>query len=517
MKVKGMPCDQYKMSIEARPLQVLYTKYNPCEGIPQCQAVRPLGRIRRPSSEQSHNKQKDADEGGNAKHAVSKDIKLNRRTDSERIRGRIKGEQIISTLDYRDREHTVFPLMNLSRSQAFENKFKIAAARGNGQDTHFPKPQKVFDKKVVQLPLFQIDLKTYVGETEVSRTVAKTRESLRKLMELHNSKMKSNSITTANIRNYEFNAPVTSGLSTSRSLDPCSNSPLCKPFHAKPALRTGRVQGETKGKYSPLSRQPTKLSVIDRTESKMSVHCSNTPSSETPCLSKRQSFFRHRIETPGIDDELDDSILSVAMRPDTSLTLASTMHHIDRVFKSPGSDELRELNEALKTTDPQPAWPQIDEVQRLMGPSRSQSRNRRSRTSFSRPGTVLHDVLETPDDIVEGLPRPYPYLGQGYSPKPVLRYTSKQSAYKLDPIIVPSHTCTECPMCNIYHREIETPPNTPNTSHLMLERETTPIHSPLTRGAKLGQRQEVMHMSMISMDNCISNDTCNVPGYLNAS
>jgi len=487
MKVKGMPYDQYKMSIEARPLQVLYTKYNPCEVITQFPVVRPLGKVRqdrRPSSEKTHSQSSDIAAADKYMSNEAKDgnMKLTKKLELDKVGPKFRSETNIATLE---RENTAFPLLNLSRSQTFENKFKIAAARGNGtHDLATSRSQKSVDKKVVHLPLFRINLKTYTGESEVSRTVAKTRESLRKLMELHTNRMK-HTITTANIKNYEFSAPKTSGQGTNRSSDPCSNSLLSKPFTAKPALKSLKGGREGSG-VNMLSRQPTRLEGLDNRDH--STLNTLSLSRETPSLISRPVFSRLRTDMPFLDDEPDDSMLSVAMRPDTSLTLGSTIHHMDRVIKSPGSDELRELSEVLKNSDShsQQAWPTMDEALRHSGPLRSHSRNRRSRTSYSRPGTVLHDLMETPDDGYDHQ-HTHQYHDSLYGPKPVLRYTSKQSAYKLDPIVVPSHTCVECNRCNIYQREMESPgpPNTPNTSQYMLDSESPTIRSPFIRGTKL--------------------------------
>lgn len=520
---KGMPCDQYKMSIEARPLQVLYTKYSPCDVNSQYPCVRPLGRVRqerRPSSEQPRS-QPDGGAGENLMCNGNKDMKLNRKLDSEKCTAKkFRSEQNIPALDYRERENTGFPLLNVSRSQAFESKFKIAAARGNSHELTPLKRQKTFDisKRVVHLPLFRIDLTTYSSDFEVSRTVAKTRESLRKLMELHTSKMKSNSVTTANIRNYEFNAPVTLGFHTNRSTDLNSNPSLSKPFFAKPALRSSRGQRERdqKLKTQTIFRQNTKLGAVDNLDTRASTQCSLH--TETPCLSSRPPIPKLGFQTPGIDDEPDDSMLSVAIRPDTSLTLGSTMNHLEGVLKSPGPDELRELNEVLRNGENQSAWPGADEAQRLVG-LRSHSRNRRSRTSFSRSGTVLHDLIETPDDTVN---HNFHYYHSGHGPKPVLRYTSKSSsAYKLDPIIVPSHTCTECALCNIYQREVETscPPNTPNTSLFMLESESpSSIRPPFVRGTKLVSKPEIMNISRVHTDSHYMDEgNENVLSYTNGS
>lgn len=502
MKVTSMNVDQYKISIEAHPLEMLYTKYSTNE-TSQCQSVRPLGRIRqeiRPCSEY-HNTGRPQVIGTGDKANVNTEMNLNTRGQSGRARYRCDQN---TSLDSRDKEIGNFPTLKRSKTQAFENKFKIASSRSTGQDSPSPifRPAKHTGKKVVHLPLFKINLRTYCAEEDVSRTVAKTRESLRKLMELNKAKMKHANVITANIKNYEFNAPKAN---TSSIREGNSDSPrtlVSQPFHAKPALKSSRDR-EPKTKSSINFSKTFNFRKGGAVETDV---CADNEVEET----REKSFLTKRQISDFIEaeDEPDCSLLSLAMRPDTSLTLGTTMHQIDRVFKSPTSEELRELSEAFKTSDTSPAWPSMDDIQALI--ARSQSRTTKSRTPFSRPNTVQNHVAKIPDvDPTQKNYRKQLYLHHSpyeHGNKPVIRYTSKQACYKLDPIIVPSHTCTECPMCNIYQRDVETPcpPNTPNTSQFMSESELRPV---FVRGTKINgmhSNHDVLRISRINMNGYVS-------------
>ena len=443
---------------------------------------------------------------------------VNNKAETSDAKRRLKCEKH-GTVYNRDKENEAFPAISLSRSQTFENKFRIAASRTNGNESpvHSLSPQlkshRSSDvKKIIHLPLFRINLKSYAGEIELARTVASTRESLRKLMELHKAKMINSNIVTANIKNYEFSAPASACHLTQRSADGNQTVLTSQPFHGKPALKHSKRDAHFKSATGSQQKQHQRHGSSNMSESVQSGDTQCTLRSaytdiKSGSKSNREQLASHSTLEP------EESISSLALRPDTSLTLGSTMHHIDRVFRSPGSDELRELNEHLRNTDPQPAWPVVNEIQRMGGSPRRHYR--RSKTSMSRPGTVLDSAIEEDecDYCVQdqlknssGLPTCPITRNNGHDirRKPVLRYTSKEASFKLDPVIVPSHTHTECPMCNLYTRECETdaPPNTPNTYHagsIYLEPPETP-RLPAVRGTRFGARADVLHLSRINVN-----------------
>lgn len=500
-----MDFDQYKFSIEAHPLQVLYTKYNANEVLSQYQSVRPLGRIRqgrRPCS--GYQNPINAQYPGAGDGVVHGKVNTNMKIYSERTKYR--NDHHGSCLDLREKDNNNFPTVTRSKTQAFEDKYKIAASRTHVQEPPPPtmRPYKSFDKKIVHLPLFRINLKTYVGEEDVSRTVAKARESLRQLMDLNKAKLTSAHVLSANIKNYEFNAPM---VHTTLARENNVGSPrilASQPFHAKPALKSTRDR-EPKVRNSGLAKIPLK---VGANETHISVEM-ETAKAETDVRDNPQLAKRQLSDIMGPEDEPDDSMMSLAIRPGTSLTLGTTMHQIESVIKSPNSEELRELSETFKSSETRPSWPCSDDIQSMI--ARNQSRGVKSRTPFSRPATVLNDVSENGEEehipiLVNRQTHVCSLQHEHHvnSKRPVLRYTSQPYTYKLDPIIVPSHTSTECPMCNIYQRDVETPcpPNTPNTSQVMLEPQTIPVFVQGTRVPGMYsslERQEILRISRINM------------------
>ena len=523
MKVKGMPIDQYRMSIEARPLRVLYSKYSSTDANNPFQLVRPLGRVRkerRTSSEKNKERLPKLSAGSSDSHPARRycvsEIKMPKHMDSDRSTCP-RGENNLTELD-RSKDSPL-PSVGRSRTQAFEHRYKIAAARSNGQESPVLKQNKDYNKKVIHLPLFRINLKTYKGDSEVNKTVANTRENLRSLMEFHKSNIKPAHVVTANIKNYEFNAPP---CKTNRNGDNNLSNGLIVPpsFPGQSVLRSPRQDkqqdktSKNQCHFCALENQPYVRFADDV------YSTSSTSDNDANNTDLRYSQLKGTDEST-TDDEADDSLLSIAIRPDTALTLGSTIHELDRVLPSPGSDEMRELTEVLRNADTQPAWPSYDDIIKLR--SRNQSRRHRNTSRLSsRPGTVenggamspqkRYSVCSNHSHIVEN------------SHKPILRYTS-QSNIKLKPIIVPSHTCTECPMCNIYDRDTDGTPCPPNTPMPPSQEYLEPLYEQVNKprsGASdrtRQRKQEVMHLARINVsgeDSPKTVDTKHVLTYLKA-
>ena len=527
MKVKGMPIDQYRMSIEARPLRVLYSKYSSTES--NNQFVRPLGSVRKERRLSSEKKKerlpklsaKSSETRPSRRYCVS-EIKMSKDSDAD--------HQVCSTrsvnlaADAERSKESPLPSVGRSRAQAFEHRFKIAAARANGQESPVLKQAKDYNKKVIHLPLFRINLKTYKGDFEVNKAVANTRENLRQLMDIHKTNIKPANVVTANIKNYEFHAPP--NIANARNNDnTCSNGLIVPPsFPSKPMLKSPRKTDSDK-KQEVISKKQCRFCALesetfvrfaDDIESKSSSSdrdAMNTDFRLTPFKNNEDTFT---------DDETDDPLLSLAIRPDTALTLGSTINEIDRVMQSPGSDELRELSEVLKHTDTQPAWPSYDDIMKMRSRNQSRRTKNNSRVSLSRPGTVQNGGIVSPQKIYSVCSN-HSHMTADFQ-KPVLRYTSKQSNPKLKPIIVPSHTCTECPMCNIYKRESKDtpcPPNSPIPSQeppsFLFEQTVKPRSGASERTRQ--RKQEVMHLSRINVNGAVpdvSDDRLNLK-YMNAT
>ena len=534
MKVKGMPIDQYRMSIEARPLRVLYSKYSSTDANNPFQLVRPLGRVRkerRTSSEKANERLPKLSAGSSDSHTMRRycvsEIKMPKHVDTGRSET-VQGEAERS-------KDSPLPSVGRSKTRAFEHRYKIAAARSNGQESPTLKQSKEYKKKVIHLPLFRIDLKTYKGDSEVNRAVANTRENLRNLLEIHKPNIKPATIATANIKpasviaanikNYEFNAPPIS----SRNLDNNLSNGLIVPpsFASKSVLRSPRHEYLVK---TPdiVSKEKCHFCALEsehfvRFADDCDANSVGSMGSNGNNINNELNYSEFRSADEFItDDEADDSLLSIAIRPDTALTLGSTMHDLDRVLESPGSDELRELSEVLRNTDTQPTWPSYDEIIKMRSRNQSRRQKATSRMSLSRPGTVqngrtisrqkVYSVCSNHSHIIEN------------SLKPILRYSSTQSN-TVKPIIVPSHTCTECPMCNIYKREKDGTPCPPNSPIPPSQKERVPLFEPINKprsGASdrtRQRKQEVMQITKINVsgdDGPKTVDSRNMFTYLKA-
>lgn len=501
-----MPIDQFKLSMEAWPLQSLYCKYSIGDGLTTPSAVRPLGRLR---TDTPLPKSLDAVQFREIRNVqpnlvrfnTDTDLIMNRSVENEKIRNLRKSEQIFNDLGTRERE-SGFSGVTRIRRQEFENKFRIAASRANGQESPPLKPSKDFSKKVIHLPCFQINLRTYEGEQEVTRAVARTRESLRQMIDIQKSKAKANNVVTANIMNYEFLAPTKSN--SAKSSSDSSNGPI-QPFPAKPIIKTQvRCRESDAAKNGITFGRVAKFGGHIEDNDIKSVLSDKDFSDMT---SARRKFDHYLYQNDSHD--VHTSVPPIALQPMTSLTLGSTMHHIDGVLvNSSYSEEIREISDALKYPEfTSPDYTGCSEMYKIQNTPNG---------PFSRPRNGLSTDR---GDFGKSVDRQYfnrvkfpdhqcstssSSMDNNRRSKPVLRYTSKTDTYKLEPIVVPSHTCTECPMCNIFHRDmIESPcpPNSPMSSQFMdcVEQPVIePEFGPATED-RTPRKPQILHMSRITV------------------
>ena len=550
-----MAGNQYKFSIEARPLKAIYNKYGDSDMNSSIQAVRPLGCIRKdkrssaekrllakirdqtvPARNGAESCMVSNQDGLNKEFTRACELSMYKNSDLER--NKRKYENKGTHLENKDTNNNTveendinsLPCLNRSKSQLFEHRFKIASSRRNGQESPSPilNRSKARDKKkrVIQLPLFRVDLKTYSNESEVTRTVARTRESLRQLMEIHRSKMKTPNMVAANIKHYEFVNP-SSPRDNFYKGDSCQSvMAMSQPFPAKPAIKPLKSRDQRDINRIKQIRNELNVGAEVKQVDKLDYITLSFNQTETTKMSSPQKFQSPHECIP--DEDSEESFLTNAIRPETALTLASTMSQMDRVLKSPGSDELREISEVFMNTD-QPCWPSFNDYQRL----KAQSHISKNRTlkSISRPNTVINyqkDSLPHAPITPHSRLTEYNFTEDKESGlhsnnhanvhKPILRYTSKQSTFKLDPIVVPSHTCTECPMCNIYQRDFETPcpPNSPMSSQFHLNPEVNgPDKISENRSFRTG-RQDLLHVTRINMNGTPTDDV-NVMNTMKAS
>ena len=532
-----MPVD-YRMSIEARPLRVLYTKYNSTDSNNPLQCVRPLGSVRKQGSSAGKTKESlpklSASSSGararpSRRFCVS-EIKMNYNFNDCAVSGIAHSERFVTDAETH-RESPPLSRVGRSRTQAFEHKYKIAAARANGQESPPLKQTKDYNKKVIHLPLFRINLKTYQGDSEINKAVKNTRENLRLLMDMHRSNLNPPNVKAANITNYEFNAPVIGNISARKGDSPRKaegNTPNgyigLSSFSPRQAFSSNR--NKPLGKLRETT--PKKEGLNNKTGSEKKRETS--PDIECHFCAMEKAIGREQLvrfaddqassldfgakygdiglmsikseEDSNTDEDPDISMLSVAMRPDTSLTLRSTMNELDRVLESPGSDELREISSVLRNNEPQSTWPSYDEMMKLRSRNQSRRTKNKSRLSASRPGTVQNGGFESPRKLFSVCSH-HSSMNMDIQ-GPVMRYTSRPTSFKLKPIVVPSHTCTECPMCNLFKREKEGTPCPPNSPIAKKEPkkylfETDKPRSGASDRVRQRNMQEVMRLSRVNV------------------
>lgn len=456
----------------------------------------------------------DSDNGTNK----DKDMKRNKirptRTSS-------RSERNFLGLKQRERENGLgVHAFTRSKTQEFEDKYRIAAARCNGQESPSvvlrPSPvvrsNKQSDKNIVRLPLFRININNFVGNSEIS----KTREYLRKLMELHKSKPHESNVVAASIRNYEFSTPLWNTRKGVRaSVMQC---PVSQPVYARSSLRSS-LSSESRLKQPQLLSRQLHTSGISNFDNEY-TSISDTKTFSEIDNSDSNALNKGRLDLLGPEGPQDDSMVSLIWRPDTALTLGSTISQLESAINSQSLEELQKLSRTFHINESQPVWPSADDVHQLK--TRNVLINRKVQTANSRRGAKQHNVIEygcEHSDVPNGnRVQCLSSLERIDGHKPVLRYTSKSTTLKLDPIIVPSHTCTECPMCNIYQGDYETlcPPNTPTSEQCTIEVNSN-LKVPYITAIKWQPRPESMNISRININRSLSPEEQSVINYMKAS
>lgn len=464
-----MPGDNnIRVSLKPRPLKALFSKYAP-QAATTTLPVRPLGVVRRPGSSQS------------AERAIlPSEQEL---TDLERVclyleGGGMDGNKIpyLTSAKYLARvlngSHEEKGLPKLSKSQTFENQYKLAASRGNLSGLRTPPRSNA--KRLITLPMYRVKVNTNNIELEDSEAVESTRKSLRNLMEVGkiNASHPDNGVVTANIRNFQFNdlgqklkngtfqlqrfKPGILG-AKHRKEDTVSSSnitgqnqernAICGTVHsseAEPILENTKTilldnQSLEEVKRQPetdLDRMEVRLESVAYTPTVMSQLSTGKRSKSTPSKSERSVSFK--------DDKATTS-------PATRVTASTTLEYLRKTTPFvPGIvydyDCRRSLPESMESTSPLQVWPSLRDIHSMKVEAcrqASRARRRRRNHSSGTGSSVEAPVVQT---------------------SPTLRYTKQARNRVLDPIIVPSHTNIDCPMCKLHHDFPDSsscPPNSP--------------------------------------------------------
>ncbi|KAL3876410.1 hypothetical protein ACJMK2_034259 [Sinanodonta woodiana] len=442
--------------MEARPLHMLYSKYNLSDSIGPVSSVRPLGKVRREKKTQSSvsNCSTQALKVSNEKLLSDSKTRMDKH-DAESSSANSNSHGVFSSMS------GTGPATHFrrSKSQMFEHKYRIAAARSSAPDQKVP--TKGYTKKVIHLPMFRIDVKTYLGDSEISKTVESTRESLRTILaENQIPSVRPMNLVTANITNFEFKAPRTpmqniSAFSGNNSFPSKSANAISRRLKENRASSL-LLNSKTKTKLFESNNKDNRNSIIQK-DDKYKRSVNDGLNGDIQVNSANEEIVTER--------EIDCPVSSMDIKPDTQLTLASTMRHLDRVAGSSSSLDVIAISDVSRghADHARPAWPSFEDYQKLK--VQSKSARAVSRGSILRPQTSLSDLQDT-YHMCHNQGKHH----QSEKRRPVLRYTSsKQNTFKLDPIIVPSHTCTECLLCNIYQRDLDEtpcPPNSPTPDRL---------------------------------------------------
>ena len=429
-----MPIDDYKMSIQAKPMYGSIAKTDSDGGL--VKIVRPLGRVRKqqkssfslPRAGSSLPRANKIDNG----YMVSErsDVGLNSQGETTKR----ESSDFDETEDFGS-DNFSLPQMSRSRVKVFENQYKIASKQNNES----VKPAKLYNKKVIYLPMFRVHVETYVGTTEDNKAVETTRQSLKKIID--NGRRRAGSSTrlaSASIKSYNFVSPGKDGSLNS-----------LRPATPKRLLHTER---------SFISSPRT--SRLDPSDYEDSQYFTKTSGSISDDADKMDVQFES-LELRSIDDQTStdpDNFSTVSSKAKLSFT--SNLNELgsarkERPFQIHSlSDPYRAMRgETINRTD-RMGWTSFDDIKKMKQKLRWQKN--------------AHRQMER--DIIHNAPRPKQEVQKWVNihyekpTKPAFTYASQPHTPKLDPIIVPSHTCDECPMCTQEMGPWETtvPPNSPS-------------------------------------------------------
>lgn len=406
--------DRYKISLHAQPVSLFETKKGVCiDNAAFISFVRPLGKVRSKNARLAddntgscYTNLVNCSESEMDKKGLNK-MEGDSRWGSSYERGRSSSESCKSS-----------PRRQLSKSQAFENLYKIAAARQ--PQKREVKPTNMYNKRVIHLPMFKLNLQTYVGQQKDIEFVENARQSLKEMIKIGRNAPRVLGSERGDITNQQT-LSYDNGLRTNRS--------------TKPHLFRD---------FSDVTSERVKPGKVDPVEPRRSV-----------------SALQGRIS---VVDTLDTDRMDVkydSLDINTSTSLESLNVDYDGfTCTTPGQRPVSKTEDAnsvaCSSVTQGSVWPSFDDIRRMRRESGSKKSNGSLSKSYELRGR--HFVSANPQQAVQN-------WIEDHETTPVLRYTSKQSKFKLDPIVVPSHTCEDCNVChrnaNGYGDNMSCPPNSP--------------------------------------------------------
>lgn len=428
-----MPIDHYKMSIEAKPL---YSVLGKSDAGSLMKIIRPLGSIRRAklsncSTTRSENLRKSLDVS--AEGELVQSDSFSDTADDPDSRFEISADQQEESNSFR--EDQFLPKMQRTKNKVFESRYKIAASRNNES----VKPAKLYNKRVVYLPMFRINVETYVGNEQDTLAVENTRQSLKMMIDKGRRQSRPTArIQSASVKSYNFLTPGKEG-----------DAPILDIASPRPLIQTKR---------SSVSNSRRNCNVTAMSECHCSVDGRRRLSEGTSDDTDRMevNFECLDLNSSGEESVTDQDLVSIDNRteisraaPSETATMMSVRRKKSRAYVSL-TDPYRHVRQSAKEQDQsKTGWPSYEDFRKMKQKPRNHNQSKKQPLEPKKPG---NDVQK--------------WVNIHYTKsKPPERYTPTPTFPKLDPIIVPSHTWVDCPMCemaaNTERGPTPCPPNSP--------------------------------------------------------
>lgn len=427
-----MPIDHYRMTIQAKPLASMGDKHQNETTDPVLLGIaRPLGHLRK------------------TRKVANAVVNIPKPEKSEDLFPQVSGIGIYDSDDEmsskgstvsrdtsrsKNSSRDSLPSVRMTKSQLFENRYKLAAARSQPDAT---KPADMYSKRVVYLPMFRINVETYIGETEDHKTVETTRESLKKMLDNSRSKMKSPDKIARKLRDYF----------KQQEMDNIRKQEIEKEneISRKEMLRVNIPK--TPFLYDPASIRIPGVTLDGR------IHGTNSKVEPLDLTSVTDDDGVSVISAKTSKTKLSDNE-TVKLQSGRGTPNSFTKPYIGLVY---GHESERE---------PQSNYATYSDIRRMRQKGRLKVVQKRD--SSAKTSRATNDTQDAKDWIT-------------IQSKPVLKYTTPQTVKpKLDPIIVPSHPCSECPMCKAAkYKSTEpttVPPNSPTLKRPAFEEDCHEHH-----------------------------------------
>lgn len=425
-----MPIDHYRMTIQAKPLSTLGGKPDSETDQVLLGISRPLGHLRKTKSVSNTlvdiPKPEPSDEEFPQIHGIGY-------YDSEDEMSS-KGSAVSKdTSRSKHSRRGSLPSVGMSKTQLFESRYKLAAARSQPDAT---KPANMYSKRVVYLPMFRINVETYIGESEDHKTVETTRQSLKKMLDNSRSKMKSPDKIANKLRDYFKQQELES------------------------------IRKREREQENEISRKEMLRVNIPKTPFPVDSNAIRIPSVPLDGRIHGPSSKVETLDLTSITDDDSCSVLSANTNKTKQSGNGSPKFHSER--GSPNGFSKKYFGPFIygkeSQTERESNYATYSDIRRMRQKGRLKIVTKTD--GSAKTSRSASDQQDAKDWIT-------------IQSKPVLKYTTPQPTKpKLDPIVVPSQGCSECPLCKAAkYKSTEpttVPPNSPTIKRAAFSEEGTP-------------------------------------------